>query len=104
MHLNHQKLTGLTPYIFLFWSAREPHRGSWGDTSNISGKDVMKSFWDTGMPMKAASYKIVSGFMNHVLRREYGTFSLSPIKSETENLHERNVAYIMGKLKDLQSM
>jgi len=60
---------GLLPYLHLFIA--KPSAGSWGDTSSFSG------------------------FFRHFTRAEYGTFSLSPKKSdEVENMMERHGAYL----------
>lgn len=45
-------ILGMSPYFFLFYGGYLSKKGSWGNTFTISG------------------------FLTHVLRREYGTFSL----------------------------
>ena len=68
-------MVGLSPYLLLY---RNTIRiGSWGDTSNIQG------------------------LLTHILRREYGTFSLSPSEFEAEGLVERTIAYFADTQKDI---
>jgi hypothetical protein len=67
--------TGLAPYFLLY---RETITvGSWGDTSTLGG------------------------LVNHVLRREYGTFSLSPGEFDAESSFERTVYYFSDTRKDV---
>lgn len=47
---------GLSPYAYIFYSAKDPKQGSWGDTSSMLG------------------------LLRHVTRAEYGTFQLGIIK------------------------
>jgi hypothetical protein len=53
-------LLGLLPYLNTMYVAQNPTKGSWGDTSTLSG------------------------LIRHILRTEYGTFKLSPIKEHSE--------------------
>ena len=62
-------LAGLLPYAYLPLSAATPQKGSWGNASGLAG------------------------FRTHVLREEYGTFSLSPGKFQSEGLVERTAYY-----------
>ena len=62
-------LLGLLPYLYLIFSALTPKKGSWGDTGSLAG------------------------FFTHVTRKEYGTFSLSPGKFQSEGLVERLMYY-----------
>ncbi|CAM9708487.1 unnamed protein product, partial [Ectocarpus fasciculatus] len=47
---------GLSPYAYIFYSAKDPKQGSWGNTSSMLG------------------------LLRHVTRAEYGTFQLGIIK------------------------
>ncbi|KAL4086773.1 hypothetical protein PRIC1_013833 [Phytophthora ramorum] len=60
---------GLSIYLQTFVSAQEPTPGSWGDTSTLGG------------------------LFDHVRRKEYGTFRLSPLSGESEGLLLRLEAY-----------
>jgi hypothetical protein len=60
-------LAGLLPNAHLVLAP--PTRGSWGDTSTLSGA------------------------LTHVLRREYGTLKLSPMQGASEGALERTLAY-----------
>merc|ERR1719163_1455235 len=48
---------GFLPYGYLVWASVHPTRGSWGDLTTVAG------------------------FLKHLLRSEYGTFQLSPMKA-----------------------
>ncbi|KAG9401466.1 hypothetical protein AC1031_009330 [Aphanomyces cochlioides] len=65
-------VTGLTPYLHLMKVSETPSKGSWGNSSS----------W--------------MGLLRHLVREEYGTFKLSPIKSTnlTETPLERGLLYI----------
>ncbi|CAK4672536.1 hypothetical protein LEN26_007105 [Aphanomyces euteiches] len=65
-------VTGLTPYLHLMKVSETPSKGSWGNASS----------W--------------MGLLRHLVREEYGTFKLSPIKSTnlTETPLERGLLYI----------
>ncbi len=65
---------GLSPYLYLPIAANTPKKGSWGDTSTLYG------------------------FFTHILRKEYGTFSLSPAKFQSEGLIERLQYYIQDAI------
>lgn len=58
-------ILGLLPYIYLPLAAQNPQKGSWGDSSTLTG------------------------FFTHIFRMEYGTFSLSPAEFKSEGLLER---------------
>jgi hypothetical protein len=71
---------GLSPYLYLYLSAIHlPNNksGSWGNTSNLSG------------------------FMHHLLRRDYGTFRLFSGKTgeNNESFSIRNIAYWMDNVQ-----
>jgi hypothetical protein len=69
-------LFGLIPYIHLVLSSQIPKPGSWGNQTT----------W--------------RGLLRHVLRQEYGSFSLAAAKfSEVENSLMRWVAYIVNLFK-----
>ena len=68
-------MLGLSPYVLLYRSTTT--LGSWGDTSTLGGLWV------------------------HVLRREYGTFSLSPTDFQAEGWMERTMAYLADTRQDL---
>lgn len=61
-------LIGFTPYLHLYFAAKIPHPGSWGDTSSIFG------------------------LFRHISRSEYGTFRLGFIEG-SENMWERIFRY-----------
>ena len=62
-------LLGLLPYLYIIFSGFTPKKGSWGDTGSLAG------------------------FFIHITRKEYGTFSLSPGKFQSEGLVERLVYF-----------
>ncbi|KAL4141136.1 hypothetical protein PRNP1_014258 [Phytophthora ramorum] len=62
-------IVGLSIYLQTFVSAQEPTPSSWGDTSTLGG------------------------LFDHVRRKEYGTFRLSPLSGESEGLLLRLEAY-----------
>ncbi|CAM9105270.1 unnamed protein product, partial [Hapterophycus canaliculatus] len=64
-------LLGLTPHAALIVSARNPQRGSWGDTSSMQG------------------------FLRHVLRAEYGTLRLGIPDPNAEGALERIGEYLV---------
>jgi hypothetical protein len=68
-------IVGLLPYAVLY--RRKVSRGSWGDTSTLAG------------------------LVTHMLRREYGTFSLSPSEFDSEGMIERSLAYLTDTKKDI---
>jgi len=68
-------IMGLLPYIVLY--REKVSRGSWGDTSTLTG------------------------LVTHMLRREYGTFSLSPSEFDSEGMVERSVSYLTDTRKDI---
>ncbi|KDO22096.1 hypothetical protein SPRG_12083 [Saprolegnia parasitica CBS 223.65] len=64
-------LAGLTPYLHMMEVASTPRKGSWGNASS----------W--------------MGLLRHLVREEYGTFKLSPVKTNlTETPIERMLVYL----------
>jgi hypothetical protein len=68
-------IVGLSPTLLMYRD--KVTVGSWGDTSTLVG------------------------LVTHVLRREYGTFSLSPSQFEAEGLVDRTQAYFVDTEKDV---
>ena len=60
-------LLGLSPYAYLPFAVGKP--GSWGNAATLDG------------------------FLTHIMRSEYGTFSLSPMKGQSEGMVERIALY-----------
>ncbi|KAJ0411625.1 hypothetical protein ATCC90586_004094 [Pythium insidiosum] len=70
-------LLGLAPYTSTLLAAQAPRPGSWGDTSTIGG------------------------LLHHILRREYGTFKLSPQTASTETVGERMSFYLADAIQEI---
>ncbi|KAJ0407711.1 hypothetical protein P43SY_009048 [Pythium insidiosum] len=70
-------LLGLAPYTSTLLAAQVPRPGSWGDTSTIGG------------------------LLHHILRREYGTFKLSPQTASTETVGERMSFYLADAIQEI---
>ena len=69
-------IAGLSPYLYLIVASNVPTQGSWGDQTTVTG------------------------FFRHILRREYGTFSLAAGKfSSIEGSVIRWVVYIVNTCK-----
>ena len=66
---------GLSPYLYLPLASRPPSPGSWGDLTTMTG------------------------FLTHVLRREYGTFRLGAIEGDEDAL-QRIVIYLKHASKE----
>ena len=69
-------LVGFLPYAYIPIASRRVPLMSWGDQTTVSG------------------------FLDHLLRREYGTFSLG-VQKQAPNLTERLAAYLSGSFADL---
>jgi len=69
-------LLGLAPYAYIPIASRRAPLMSWGDQTTLSG------------------------FLDHLLRREYGTFRLG-VQEQGPNLTERLAAYVSGSFADL---
>ena len=69
-------LVGLLPYAYIPIASRRVPLMSWGDQTTMSG------------------------FLDHLLRREYGTFRLG-VQEQAPNLTERLTAYLSGSFADL---
>ena len=69
-------IAGLLPYAYLPIASRRVPLMSWGDQTTVSG------------------------FLDHLLRREYGTFRLG-VQEQAPNLTERLAAYVSGSFADL---
>ena len=69
-------LAGLLPYAYIPIASRRVPLMSWGDQTTVSG------------------------FLDHLLRREYGTFRLG-VQEQAPNLTERLAAYVSGSFSDL---
>ena len=69
-------LVGLLPYAYIPIASRRVPLMSWGDQTTLSG------------------------FLDHLLRREYGTFRLG-VQEQAPNLTERIAAYVLGSFADL---
>ncbi len=69
-------LVGLLPYAYIPLASRRVPLMSWGDQTTVSG------------------------FLDHLLRREYGTFRLG-VQEQAPNLTERLAAYVSGSFADL---
>jgi dolichyl-phosphate-mannose-protein mannosyltransferase len=67
---------GLLPYAYIPIASRRVPLMSWGDQTTVSG------------------------FLDHLLRREYGTFRLG-VQEQAPNLTERLAAYLSGSFADL---
>ena len=68
---------GFLPYGYLVWASVHPTRGSWGDLTTVAGTScvVMPAL----LPWPHTTHS--PGFLKHLLRSEYGTFQLSPMKA-----------------------
>lgn len=69
-------LVGLLPYAYIPLASRRVPLMSWGNQTTLSG------------------------FLDHLLRREYGTFRLG-VQEQAPNLTERLAAYVSGSFADL---
>ncbi len=69
-------LLGLTPYAYLWFAGLRHVPGAWGDTATLSG------------------------FLTHVLRREYGTFQLAAGSGHATELMDYLAAYFKAAFMD----
>ncbi|KAK1938203.1 Transmembrane protein 260 [Phytophthora citrophthora] len=92
-------LAGLSLYLQTFISAQVPTPGTWGDTSTLTGLQLPTVEFAGCLGLIFIVVAIL-GLFDHVRRKEYGTFRLSPLQGDSAGLLVRLKIYATDFVED----